>query len=404
MNRRKIIYFQMIWKKGLMVVPRLLLTLLVTALFLGGTAFLLYTAAGDDQVFPGVDVAVVTESPDFTISMGTRLVQSMESVSSVCRFHEVREEEAIEGLKNGRFQAAAYLPLNIYDDVNEGVNTPVRIQIPSESLLSLSIFRDLVDSGLSILQIGESAVYAIYDACYLYDSETAPEGLANRISADFTTRALQRGIVFDVSVISPYGDISIPVFYTITAVLVLLCVFLGTAFSGLYTGENQAVRCCLMREGIGETAQGLARISIVSLVLWGFLCIVYGILALFTDFTVFRPVSLLYLWALAFSLAGFFHLIYSLVPEEAKSLFFLLSGILIFLLGGGLFPDSMLPELLAFVPRILPVRIWQGFLSSIFMGRNGTAFLLRALFAGALMAAAGTVLNHLWKKRGFEHA
>ena len=92
----------MIWKKGLMILPRLFLTLLAAAIAIIGTAFVIYQASGDTNVFPGIDVAIVTDGDSLSVSMGTRMVQEMESVKAVCRFHEVNEEEAVSGLQSGR--------------------------------------------------------------------------------------------------------------------------------------------------------------------------------------------------------------------------------------------------------------------------------------------------------------
>ena len=389
------IYFRMIWKKGLMVLPRLLLTVFVTAAVIGGAAFVVYHASGEEDTLPGVDVAIVTEGNDFSITMGTQLVQNMESVRSICRFHEVNEAEAAEGLKSGRFQAAAYLPENIYEDVDSGVNTPVRVQVSSQSLLSLRMFRDLVDAGLSIIQTGESAVYAIYDTAAEYGAEGSPGQIANDISARFMTLALQRDTVFHTTVISPFGEISIPVFYTVTILLFVTCILFGISFAELYKGENRAFRICLKRSGTGDAARAAARVTVVTLVLFLFLSLVYILLSFFSSLTVFNGTYLIILAVPAFSTAAFIHMIYSFTSGESGSLFYLLFSILVFIVGGGLFPSAMLPDMLKSVPRFLPVQTWQDCLSGVFMGSPSKSAVMSAAGAGLLMILAGLAAEKL---------
>ncbi len=391
MNKHAFIYCKLIWKKGLAILPRFFITLAVTALALAGAGFVLYSATGDSSVLPGIDVALVTEGNDPTIKMGAGIVQNMESVRAVCRFHEVSEEEAVAGLKSGRYQAAAYLPEDLYEDVNSGVNTPVKVQVASGSLLSVSMFKDLIDVAMTMLQTGESAVYALYDAAEVYETNKKVPSVTGQIAVKYLGLALQRAAAYNVKVISPYGETGLPVFYTVTGILAAICILFGVSFSSLYKKESPVVRKCLARTGVRDAAGVFARLSVVTAVLWGLLVVTCFIVSRFADFAVFRASTMLQLLPVAFSLAAFMHMIYSFASGESGSLVYLLVSLLVFVLGGGLFPASFLPEVLAAVPKYLPIQLWQRVLTGAFAGESAAEAVRLTLVYGIVMIVVGVL-------------
>ena len=393
MSEKKSVYCKLIWKKALLVLPRFLLSLVLSALAVGLCAFVVYKASGEKQMLPGIDAAVVTEGDDLMVQMGMSLVQGMDSVKSLCRFHSTDEADAVSGLQSGKYQAVVYLPEDIYDDVNEGVNTPVHVQVSSRSILSLSLFRGLVETALSMIQTGESAVYALYDTSHSYETNGSVDPLTDRIAAGFMTLALTRNSDFSVTVLSAYGDISIRSFYAVTIVLFLVCLLLGTCFAGLFRRESEALLVSLKRNGITDLTRTGAKISAMMLVLFPLLTVICIALSCLTDISVLRLPSLALLLILAFSLASFIHLICQVVPGEAGSLFFMIVSMVIFLLGGGLFPSSMLPESLHALPSLLPVRGWQRCLLKVFEGTPDAAVLAEVLLSGLLMAVAAYLIS-----------
>ena len=83
------------------------------------------------------------------------------------------------------------------------------------------------------------------------------------------------------------------------------------------------------------------------------------------------------------------HMIYSFASGESGSLIFLLVSLLVFVLGGGLFPASFLPEVLAAVPKYLPVQLWQRVLTGAFAGETALEAVRLTLVYGAVMTVVG---------------
>ena len=386
-----LVYLELTWKKAFLLLPRFVLTILGTILVLAAAAFILYAAGREGTVLPRVSVAVVTEDGDLTTGMGARLAEKMDSVKSVCDFHYLNEEEAEQALREGTVQAAVYLTRDIYNDINNGINTPVRIRITEDSGLAVQTFQDLVNVGISMLQTGESAVYAIDETAVTYPVTRPVPDLMDQLAMKFLALALNRSGAFRVTTLSAYGNITITGFYLATGLLFVTVVLFGMSFAALYGQEEKTAGICLRRNGAGPVWQSLCRISAMTFILWVLLGFCSWLLTEATKAADFRIWHFLMLLPLAFSAAGFLHFVYSLAGGQEGSLVCLLSGILIFVFGGGLFPSSMLPGGLSRICSMLPVQYWQRYLADLFWNGFSAADLIKILFAGMLCGLAGVV-------------
>ena len=216
----------------------------------------------------------------------------------------------------------------------------------------------------------------------------------------FVDLALNRSMIWESTLLSPYGDITSMDFYIMTMIMVITIVFLGMGFGGLYDRRSRTVEQCIRRTGIGPVTSALARVSVIMVVLWALMAIVCFCLGRFSDFIEFKPVQLVSLGALAFSMAGLIHLVHSLVSGSQGTFFYLLITIMMFVAGGGLFAAAYLPGPVQKVVPFLPVELWQTYLSQILWGSVSQGTLIKVLLAGAGLITAGSICSELITKRG----
>ncbi len=386
-----LVYFKLIWKKAFLALPRFFLALAVTAAVMAAAMFAMYITARQGSLLPRIQVAVVFKDQDVTTTMAAKLVEGMDSVRSVCEFKYISAEEAEKALSENKVQAILYLNENMYDDINEGVNTPVLIRLPEDSGLAVQTFQDLVAAGISMVQTGESAVYAIGETADTYPTKIPAQTLMDQMISKFIPLALNRSGTWNTVTLSAYGDISVTGFYMITILLAVAVILFGMGFASLYEKKQQTVSLCLRRKGVHVWLQGLARLSAVTFVLWIMLCILTAVLCASMKAAAFRPALLLTLLPAAFSIAGFVHLVYGFVQTESASLIYVILTVLLFVLGGGLFPAALLPADLSGVAGLLPVSIWQRYLADLFWNGFSMASFAKIMLAGLIFAAAGTL-------------
>ncbi len=385
-----VMYFLLTCKKAFRILPRFFLMILGTLAVILGVSALLYAAGGSGSILPRIRVGIITASEDDRSRYGVNVVGEMGSIKAISDFIPMTEEEAEEALAAGKIQIAAYITNDIYEDVYSGKNTPVRIRLTSEKDIIMETFLDLAEAGIDILETGESAVYAIGDTADVYPLRRSKSLLMDQISMKFITQALVRMGTWNVKTLSAYGNITVTGFYMITVLLFVTAVMFGMGFAGLYVKEEQVIDRCLYRIGVGPLVQGLIRVISMTAVLWMLFTLGTLIVCLVSDAAAFRPEYILWLLPVSFSVAGFVHMVYSLVNFGSGEIIYLLLGILMFVLGGALFPLSMLPGPLSGAASILPVQYWQKYLADMFWNGFSSGDLIRILLIGAAAMVLGT--------------
>ena len=397
-NRRRQIFFGLEIKKGLLLIPSFFLILAVTAGVLVLASAIYCAAMKQEHVLPKLSVAVVSPDRDEMTMSAADLIREMESVKSVARISVMEKEEAERRFSRGSVQAILYLPEGMYESIDSGENLPVTVRINNDSGLASELFRELIQSGTSLIQTSESSIYAMAQVSLKYPLRRSAQDLMNAMAVSYIGAVMNRGNVWNETMLSAYGNMTEQKYYALSVLLVSALMF-GTAFAVFYSGGEASCGKMLTRNGVGPAAQSAAKISAMTLVLW-ILFVGWYFSLYVAGFAEFRPVSAVMLVAAAFSIAGFVHLIYSFVQGESSVFFYAVISIALFLLSGGIVPKTMFPDWLAGISQVLPSGFWENYLAGLIYGDNGNPFSgMAATMAGLIlyglaMAAAG---NWRWK-------
>ncbi|MBR3642665.1 MAG: hypothetical protein IKN57_04060, partial [Parasporobacterium sp.] len=120
-DKTRQIYCRLIWKKGILILPRFLLTLLVTLAALALATFLIIMIQQKRQsLLPKIQVGVVVLDGDMATTMMVRVIGEMDAVKNVCDLRVLSKTEAERAVKSGELQAAIYLTEDIYHDFSGG--------------------------------------------------------------------------------------------------------------------------------------------------------------------------------------------------------------------------------------------------------------------------------------------
>ncbi len=166
--KRIFAYLRIELKKGIRVIPFFIQSFLVTTVVLGLALALICHFMLQSQTFVKMNIGVVVPDQETNTRMAMKLVSAMDSVDSICNFSYPDEETAREELADGKLAAVILLTEDFYDDVNDGVNTPVDILLAPDSPFDEAVFTELVRAGVSMLQTAQAAVYAVDEAAGEY--------------------------------------------------------------------------------------------------------------------------------------------------------------------------------------------------------------------------------------------
>ena len=395
-KQRKGIYYRLIWKKGFLILPRFLTTLVITALVLALASILIYHVMQKRQsLLPRVQVAVVVLDGDVATGMTVRMVSEIETIKNVCDIKIMSRSAAETAIREGSVQAAVYLTEDLYHDFASGTNTPILVQVTKDSGLGVQRFRDLVEVALSLLHTGQSTIFTLDDITAKYPMKISVQDLKDTLADDYVSLALNRNLVWNSTVLSAFDPVTTMNYYSVTAALFIICLFFGTGFAALYDKKERSVDICLGRMGIGPVTKSAARLLIMTFVSWLVLIVVLIPSYLITTKTGIHAATVFWIipgtLPAAFCTAAFIHLVNACAVGESGSLFYLIVCLLLFVIGGGLFPAVYLPPVLAKFAGYLPISLWQQYLTELLWNGFSAVTLVRILAAGLVMAVIGGI-------------
>lgn len=356
-----------------------------------GTAKLLYRDAPAIQI----TIAVIEKEKNPLTDLLLNYVQGMESISEICQFLIVSEEEGFSMLQDGKAAAALILPEGLVEGIMDGSNAPVQVCFPENAGLESALLRELTDAGVQMLRVAQAEIYGIYDTAKAYGALEQLSVLEMDIDAYNLAFALDRLALFRTQEISAAGNLSV-LQYGIASGSVFFLLLLGMACYPMMQPYPVVLQRQLFREGIGAGRQcfgkwlcGACGLGIGSLFFW---LVVKSILAAagngaWTPKAGAAQIGISLLILLCAS--AFIFLVFQFAGNGTTAilLLFFLSVVMQYFAGGFL-PSAFLPEAVQKVGSFLPVTYLIEAAGSLYSGRVsgktlGLLCLFTALFGGA---------------------
>jgi len=397
-------YLRIELKKSIKVFQKSLVSILLVLMTLTiGVAVFSYTLL-QSQVFQLARVAVVIPESEDESKLVLQFLSGMDSVKSICEFDYMDEAEAFSRLKTGEVQAIISLPENFYEDVYYGENTPATIYVPKEKNISQKLFQELLTSGMLLLQVSEAGVYSSQYLAYEQQLEMDRGELGEYIALEYAKEILGRNGLYEAQVLSPLGGVDFVQYY-FSAVMLLVMFLSGILFGFLYRKENRAVEQKLSLYGLDVWKVSLIKISVMSLYLWLIELLFLVVGKLLSGKEVFESLlisgsdwakAIIFGIVLALTVAGWFHMVYSIGRDyQQGTIFLLVSGIFLFLCSGLFVPVAYLPRMIQKISVVSPLTIISKFQLSILFGQISLPVLTATIILAAACTAIGVFFS--WK-------
>lgn len=398
--RMFLVYLCMEFKRSVKVLRKTVLISIAGILLLLAGIAIINLGQQRSQTLELVEVGVVIPEEEWQTRMAAQFVSAMDSAESICHFNYMDEEQAFEQLKENKVQAVIIFPESFYEDVDQGRNTPATIYFTKDGKLNVSIFRELLTDGVTMLQIAEAGVYAVLDVTKLDPPEMKRSEIGNYVAQQYIEAVLGRGQSFEKNITSPYGVVDFGQYYC--GVFLLLVLFLYSLNMGfLYKKQSHAVAEKLRIYGLNPLNLSLIRIIIITVQLWIVASATYLLGYVVSEYseTYFLYLDIgrmLGLLPLCCGIAAYVHAVYTLAGSCNQGTAVLLVTHSIMILGSGmLIPTAYLPEAVGRVTGFLPAAGWNGYCRELlFEGISGEKLVMLVLGIG-LWGGIGVV--GLWK-------
>lgn len=348
------------------------------------------------QFFQYLDVAVVIPEEEKESQIIAQYISSMDSVESICSFHYLELDEAMEGLEENQFQAVIALPQNFYEDIYVGENTPATIYLPENAELNVKVFQELFLDGVSIVQISEAGVYASLNTAKYKQTQIELRDIGDFVVTMYVEAALKRENIYDKYTESPFGQMNMYQYYgcALFTVFLLLC---GLNFGFLYQSHGRAVEEKLRMYGIGQGKISFIKILVMAGALWSLGMVLYLLFCLLTGMLSgvgiwFAGESVLTMFFLCISMAAYFHVVYVITGGGLQgTILLLVLDIGMILCSGTVLPAAYLPEIVSKVGSIMPINFWSGYSAGILFGEVEWKQLLTAVGFAATGIGVGVI-------------
>ena len=379
-------------KKTIGKFPHMLLQAILLMVLIGAIAFCGVKSMEQEPLAVNVDIGIVVREDNRMTRMALNYVENMESVSQLCRFVQVSEEEGLQMLKQGDLAALAVLPEQLVEGIMNGQNPSVDIVFPKNARLEAMLFRELTESGAGLLRVAQAQIYGAADTAREYGLTEQLSVVEMDIDSYNLAFALDRLAMFDEEEVSATGKMSLLQYYTASGVILFL-LLLGIAAYPVMQQEPAAFRRQLMRQGTGELWQffcrwlcGFVCIGLLAAVMWAF----FQTAGLFApDFKEYLASALVSgrnhaaagVWVgiilfIIVMVAALTNLIYSVAGSRMAGilLIFLVSVLMVYL-SGGFVPSVLMPQAMRTVGGVLPtsylIRAFGGLLTGYSRGTLG---------------------------------
>ncbi|MBQ7264972.1 MAG: ABC transporter permease [Firmicutes bacterium] len=350
-----------------------------------------FFSGGDVKQIASVAIAIPEGKSDES-ELIFSLVNGMDSVSQVCRVESLSYEEADKGFKEDKYIAVVYLSDNFVRDVYNGVNTTVKIRLKN-SAMGTEIFKELVESGVSMIDTTEASVYAASDENLGIETKMSQRDIQKLLTGKFFDAIFTRSSFYKNEEMKGYDNMTKNEFYFLGALMSLLLVFILN-FSGTYEDKTRAVTENFTFKKVGSLGINTVKVLVRGFYLYVFLWLVLFLFVKIASiqgkdniqlqrFLLNFNIKYILFILPVLSLTAFFHLIYTFFENKSNGetvVFFL---IVVLLVGGGLFiPKTQMPALVAKVSDFLPISVWkEGIKNGLYNTFDGKNMLYQGLIA-----------------------
>ena len=374
-------YFRMQLLRVMKILPTILLTTILMCACVGvlGMFFLKsWTAEGSRKY----QIGIVGDVADSYLGFGIQALMALDSSRFFVDIEYVTEEEAAQGLRQGRLSSYARIPAGLVDSLVSGANDrPISIVAAEGQRQILGIMMEELAEAISVLITrSQSAIYAMQTVLRENGKEDMIPSADVTLNLRYIEHVLGGDGFCDMEILGMSNGLSTEGYYFCSIFLVFLLMS-GINASPLFCSKSRDLHRLMASRGVGASAQVLgeylAYICLTVLCQVGILLIISIVL----DRGFFQIIE----WGNkgAEPLLGFFvrllpmtamiaalqFLLYEMVTGIVSSILLqFICGIAMCYLAGCFYPVSFFPEVLQRIGQVLPAGVALRYTDGVVMG------------------------------------
>ena len=389
-----LVYLKLELKRALKKLPNLYAGAIVLFFLMGTIALVSVQTLYQDERTGRIAAGVVLVQDDRVAAQVMAMLESLDSVGSICDFQYMTWEESQKALKKGTVYLVIEVPEGFVSDIISGTNTPLRLIFPQNAGIEAAVFGGLARAGARTLAASQAGIYAGGELCGSYQLGSLLSQLEADLNRIYLSYSLPREDYFRHFQVSATGDVDSLHFYAISA-CVLLLLFLAIPVSGYLSPWKPALRRKLYMAGIDPVIRVVARILGMSL-LYCLILIPAGLAGVVMAWLPVWNGMLPVLVLVGMAAASFTVCLYQLAANPLSGIMLLfLAGTGQHFMAGGFLPAVFLPAAFRSLEPVLPSAVLMNGLKMIVSQAWNPVALLKLL----VLLAAGFLISLIWEVR-----
>lgn len=344
--KKYIIWLYLECKKGMKVIPVMLIGAIVLVFIISTIAFIVHKVAIDNNEM--ATIGVVIEDENQYIEMFLNEIVQMDSIASFFEFSIVDIEQGKKGVEDGTMIALVVLPEGLISGILTGRNIPAQVYFSGNQDYGLltNIAELLLKMSVEELQIAQAQIYAMHDLKELYGISESLSELELAINMFNLNFLMYRENIFQERDALSVGVLPLKE-QIIAALLAFYSMITGLYIYGYVKGDKKEIEEQLYLYGISYPIQTMVKIGIINLLVWVNTMIGVTIVVLYDKeyiqlFNIGIEKKILILVA-NFFISCIIYLVYRLGNEKKNSMIIYLITVVLFSYLSGIFiPSSLL--------------------------------------------------------------
>ncbi len=305
----------------------------------------------------GKNVIAISASDDIFTETAITAVENMKSVSKICKFVRVNENEAEAMVWDNRASAAIIFGQNFVEDILRGKNTQPRILVNENSS---KLFTELTQCGSSMLAIVQAGIYSAEAVYYDTQGKRLSPLLNRELNMEYINTVFSREKIFREL---KNDGISLGEYY-LAMLLSVFMLFLTMSFSAILFSQNKVVYeysgLSWVLISIIQFLKAFAVLMFTNIIVW-ILCMVFDINI---HFTLMPVITIALFSTTVFSISG--------KNKVNGSLFIMVFTLAAGFFGGAFIPPAFMNEKIRALSELTPLNV----MGMEFMGNENVLYSL----------------------------
>ncbi len=336
-------------------IPSMFMGMIIFAAIIAGLSLISFGVQKNfNEVEASYNVALVQTEENRYTDLVMDAVNSISTKKTNFKLNEVDQEEALEGLRSGKYDVAFVIPENFFDDMVMGYDTKIEIRYGGAPATVVSfVISDLTGVATKYVELSERCFYSMRE--FLQDRNVingTEYDLA--LTMPFINLLLNRNNIYAPKLVTPTDNMSFTTYY-ICVGLILIFLLLGLQSSGFLSRHQHDLERKLRISGVSSLYQILAR-YLALLFCYSILYLLILIIILFVKPEYFM--GALCIFPVLIPVCALLIFVYELIENTANAILTLF--VLVISLGfisGYFFPLSMLPKSFVSLSRFTVTRL-----------------------------------------------